>query len=89
MAISNSGYKFPSRKVIVNLAPAPLRKEGLAFDLPIALAVLAASGIVPVPYEKVLARLLVQRAEARTTGRFRQEQALREKIRSALPMRRL
>lgn len=46
MAISNSGYKFPSRKVIVNLAPAPLRKEGLAFDLPIALAVLAASGIV-------------------------------------------
>ena len=39
VAISNSGYKFPTRKVIVNLAPASLRKEGPAFDLPIALAV--------------------------------------------------
>lgn len=47
VAISNSGYKFPTKKVIVNLAPANLRKEGPAFDLPIALAVLAASGTVP------------------------------------------
>ena len=47
VAISNSGYKFPTRKVIVNLAPANLRKEGPAFDLPIALAVLALSGAVP------------------------------------------
>ncbi|CAA9452816.1 MAG: MG(2+) CHELATASE FAMILY PROTEIN / ComM-related protein [uncultured Rubrobacteraceae bacterium] len=47
VAISNSGYKFPTRKVIVNLAPANLRKEGPAFDLPIALAVLAASGSIP------------------------------------------
>ncbi len=47
VAISNSGYKFPTRKVIVNLAPAHLRKEGPAFDLPIALAVLAVSGVVP------------------------------------------
>jgi magnesium chelatase family protein len=47
VAISNSGYKFPTRKVIVNLAPANLRKEGAAFDLPIALAILAASGSVP------------------------------------------
>jgi magnesium chelatase family protein len=47
VAISNSGYKFPTRKVIVNLAPANLRKEGPAFDLPIALAVLAASGVIP------------------------------------------
>ncbi len=46
VAISNSGYKFPTKKVIVNLAPANLRKEGPAFDLPIALAVLAASGVV-------------------------------------------
>lgn len=46
VAITNSGYKFPTRKVIVNLAPANLRKEGPAFDLPIALAVLAASGVV-------------------------------------------
>ncbi|CAN5605379.1 YifB family Mg chelatase-like AAA ATPase [soil metagenome] len=47
VAISNSGYKFPTKKVIVNLAPANLRKEGPAFDLPIALAVLAVSGVVP------------------------------------------
>jgi magnesium chelatase family protein len=47
VAITNSGYKFPTKKVIVNLAPANLRKEGPAFDLPIALAVLAASGVVP------------------------------------------
>src|SRR5687768_17439351 len=44
VAISNSGYKFPTKKVIVNLAPANLRKEGVAFDLPIALAILAVSG---------------------------------------------
>ena len=47
VAISNSGYKFPTKKVIVNLAPANLRKEGPAFDLPIALAVLAVSGELP------------------------------------------
>ena len=44
VAISNSGYKFPMKRVIVNLAPANLRKEGPAFDLPIALGILAASG---------------------------------------------
>jgi magnesium chelatase family protein len=47
VAISNSGFKFPTKKVIVNLAPANLRKEGAAFDLPIALAILAVSGAVP------------------------------------------
>src|ERR671916_739109 len=47
VAISNSGYKFPTKKVIVNLAPANLRKEGPAFDLPMALGILAASGAVP------------------------------------------
>jgi magnesium chelatase family protein len=47
VAISNSGYKFPTKKVIVNLAPANLRKEGPAFDLPIARGILAASGTLP------------------------------------------
>jgi magnesium chelatase family protein len=47
VAISNSGYKFPTKKVIVNLAPANLRKEGPAFDLPIALGILAASDALP------------------------------------------
>jgi magnesium chelatase family protein len=47
VAISNSGYKFPTKKVIVNLAPAGLRKEGGAFDLPMALGILASSGLLP------------------------------------------
>ena len=43
----------------------------------------------PVSTETMLARLLVQRADARGSGRFRQEQALRQRILAALPMRRL
>lgn len=39
-AIKNSGYTFPSRKVVVNLAPADLKKNGTGFDLPIAIGVL-------------------------------------------------
>lgn len=42
-AISNSGFFFPQARLTVNLAPADLRKEGPAYDLPIALGVLAAS----------------------------------------------
>jgi magnesium chelatase family protein len=49
VAISNSGYKFPTKKAVVNLAPANLRKEGAAFDFPIALGILAAlKGVVSV-----------------------------------------
>lgn len=43
-AVKNSGYRFPPRKITVNLAPAQARKEGTHFDLPIALAFLSASG---------------------------------------------
>ncbi|NNK96798.1 MAG: YifB family Mg chelatase-like AAA ATPase, partial [Desulfobacterales bacterium] len=46
-AIINSGYKFPSRRITVNLAPGDLKKEGTAFDLPIALGLLAAGEIIP------------------------------------------
>ena len=42
-AIKNSGYHFPIKRVIVNLAPADTKKEGSLFDLPIAIGVLAAS----------------------------------------------
>ncbi len=45
--ITNSGFEFPLRRITVNLAPAHIRKEGPAFDLPIALSLLAASGQVP------------------------------------------
>jgi len=46
-AIKNSGFKFPLRRITVNLAPADIKKEGAAFDLPIALGILAAHGEVP------------------------------------------
>jgi magnesium chelatase family protein len=46
-AIKNSALVFPQKKITVNLAPADVRKEGSAFDLPIALGVLAAMGVVP------------------------------------------
>lgn len=42
-SIKNNGFAFPRQKVVVNLAPADLRKEGSAYDLPIALAVLKSS----------------------------------------------
>lgn len=45
-AIVNSGFEFPLKRITVNLAPAYLRKVGPAFDLPLALAVLAASAQV-------------------------------------------
>src|SRR4051795_9544925 len=45
-AIRNSGFEFPPHRVTVNLAPADVRKAGASFDLPIALGILAASGIV-------------------------------------------
>lgn len=43
-AIRNSGYHFPEARIIVNLAPADIRKEGSIFDLPIALGLLLATG---------------------------------------------
>jgi magnesium chelatase family protein len=45
-AVRNSGFDFPQRRVTVNLAPADVRKAGAAFDLPIALGILAATGIL-------------------------------------------
>jgi magnesium chelatase family protein len=42
-AIANTGYKFPLKRITVNLAPADVRKEGSAFDLPIAVGILAAT----------------------------------------------
>jgi magnesium chelatase family protein len=46
-AIGNTGYSLPSKKMTVNLAPAGRKKEGAAFDLPIAVGLLAASGYIP------------------------------------------
>lgn len=46
-AIINSGFTFPSKKITVNLSPADLPKEGSRFDLPIAIAILAATEHIP------------------------------------------
>lgn len=46
-AIINSGFSFPAKRITVNLAPADLPKEGGRFDLPIAVAILAASEQIP------------------------------------------
>ena len=45
-AIKNSGYLFPNKKIVVNLAPADIRKEGTNYDLPIAIGILAQDGVL-------------------------------------------
>ncbi len=45
-AIKNSFYQFPQKKIIINLAPADIKKEGSSYDLPIAIAILSASSQV-------------------------------------------
>lgn len=47
-ALRAAGFEFPNARVIVNLAPAPLRKHGTGFDLPIALAILLATRQLPI-----------------------------------------
>lgn len=46
-ALKNSGFEFPARRVTINLAPADVKKEGSAYDLPIGIGMLAANGILP------------------------------------------
>ena len=46
-AIINSGFVYPESKILVNLAPADIRKEGTVYDLPIALGILGARGVFP------------------------------------------
>jgi magnesium chelatase family protein len=45
-AIKNCGYRFPVKQITINLAPADIRKEGSCFDLPMALGILAATGLI-------------------------------------------
>ena len=48
-ALQNIGYKLPGKKITINMAPADLRKEGSAYDLPIALGILSASNQISTP----------------------------------------
>lgn len=66
-AIKNSGYEFPAHRITVNLAPADLRKAGTAFDLPIAVGIVAAGGLLP---ESKLNRYLLL-GELSLDGRLR------------------
>ena len=43
-ALKNSGFEFPAKRAVINLAPADLKKEGTQFDLPIAISILAGTG---------------------------------------------
>ncbi|MGO1247474.1 MAG: YifB family Mg chelatase-like AAA ATPase [Oceanisphaera sp.] len=73
-ALINSGFEFPARRITVNLAPADLPKEGGRFDLPIAIAILAASEQIPTSQLEKLEFL----GELALTGTLRQ-------IKGALP----
>ncbi|HRJ49799.1 MAG TPA: magnesium chelatase domain-containing protein, partial [Phycisphaerales bacterium] len=46
-ALTNSGYAWPRGRVVINLAPADLRKEGPVYDLPIAVGALLVQGVIP------------------------------------------
>ena len=46
-ALKNSGFRIPRKKIVINMAPADIRKEGTAYDLTIATGILAASGQIP------------------------------------------
>lgn len=52
-AIENSDLSFPRKKVVVNLAPAQIRKEGGSYDLPIAVSILQAAGEIDLPNKKI------------------------------------
>ncbi len=53
-AIKNSGYFFPVNKITINLAPADIKKEGAQFDLPIAVSILKASGVIKGDVENIV-----------------------------------
>ena len=64
-AFRNSGFSFPLDRILINLAPAGMKKDGAALDLPIALSIMAAAGIAPVS-----GKLLVM-GELELSGRIR------------------
>ncbi|MDR0597477.1 MAG: YifB family Mg chelatase-like AAA ATPase [Treponema sp.] len=78
VAFRNSGFGFPADRILINLAPAGLRKDGAALDLPIALAVMAAARLAPVPEN-----LLVM-GELELSGRIRPVRGVLAAIASGL-----
>lgn len=78
-AIKNSGGELFSRRVVVNLAPANTRKEGSAFDLPIAVGILIATEIVVNPYLQEFLEETIFIGELSLDGTI-------EKVKGALPI---
>jgi magnesium chelatase family protein len=74
-AIKNSGYEFPVRRITINLAPAGVKKDGAAFDLPMAIGILTATGVIRERREAPLAFL----GELSLDGRIKP-------VRGALPV---
>ena len=58
-AIKNSGFQMPARRIVVNLAPADLKKEGTLFDLPIAIGMLMSLNILGIPKEFIEETLFI------------------------------
>ncbi|MBD3235912.1 MAG: ATP-dependent protease, partial [Candidatus Eisenbacteria bacterium] len=85
-ALRNQGLRYPDKKITVNLAPADLRKQGVGFDLPIAIGILVASGQAPGEH----LRNLAWAGELSLEGRIRPirgslSMAVAEAQRAALP----
>ena len=74
-AIRNAGYEFPVRRITINLAPADIKKDGAAFDLPMAVGILTATGVIKPRHEPPLVFL----GELSLDGRIKP-------IRGALPL---
>src|SRR5256884_3181098 len=75
-ALANTGYTFPLKRITVNLAPADIRKDGSAFDLPIAVGILAAT-------EQISAERLGRGGGVRGLGGARGGPALRRGVPAA------
>jgi len=58
-ALKNTGVGLPAKKITVNLAPADIKKEGTLFDLPIALGIMVASGLLEIPQEFIQSTLVL------------------------------
>ena len=54
-AVTNAGFKFPRKRILINLAPADIKKHGPVFDLPMAIGILIASDQLQSPPEKNIA----------------------------------
>ena len=55
ISLQNSGVVFPPKRITVNLSPADIRKDGSGFDLPIAISLIAAFGMIPISYTEQMA----------------------------------